>query len=132
MKLSEAILLGSTLSQQCFGTYEVRIVIPGETTHVMRCALGSALAAAGQNDVDQAIRLWPYISDRVACPECSMTAALGSLVIHLNDDRRWTREKIAAFVADYENNFVPREQLEPVARESQINQNEENHEPVNQ
>ena len=34
------------------------------------------------------------------CPEgCKKRLALGSMILHLNDDHHWTREKIAAWVA---------------------------------
>jgi hypothetical protein len=35
-----------------------------------------------------------------ACPEgCKKRLALGAMILHLNDDHQWTREKIAQWVA---------------------------------
>ena len=35
------------------------------------------------------------------CPECSKKKLpLGALIVHLNDAHHWTRERIAAWVAD--------------------------------
>ena len=36
-----------------------------------------------------------------SCPECSKKKLpLGALIVHLNDAHHWTRERIAAWVAD--------------------------------
>jgi uncharacterized C2H2 Zn-finger protein len=35
------------------------------------------------------------------CPECSKKKRpLGALIVHVNDAHHWTRERIAAWVAD--------------------------------
>ena len=35
------------------------------------------------------------------CPECSKKKLpLGALIVHVNDAHHWTRERIAAWVAD--------------------------------
>src|SRR5258707_783186 len=96
MKLSEAILLGSTLGPQGFRAYE--------SPDGRRCALGSALAAVGRTieDGTQATKLlellWPQLSWECwtsgahygyRCPDpfCGgWTDSLLMLIAHLNDD----------------------------------------------
>jgi hypothetical protein len=101
MKLSEAILLGSALSPQAAGSYE---------RNGQRCALGSALAAVGEwigseEEVQLALdRLWPHLAmPAIICPVCkALPYDLGVLIIHLNDEHFWTREQIAAHVAQFD------------------------------
>ena len=98
MKLSEAILLGSTLSPQAFGSYE--------TSDGRRCALGAALAAVGEdcfvgNAVARLGWIWPLLDRPVDCPQCGCSSRqelLGATIAHLNDAHGWTRERIAAWV----------------------------------
>ena len=47
-------------------------------------------------------RLFEYLEGVVrTCPECSKKKLpLGALIVHLNDAHHWTRERIAAWVAD--------------------------------
>jgi hypothetical protein len=113
MKLSEAILLGSTLSPQGMGMYE--------DAEGRRCALGSALAAVGEtvrplpeDESDETIRVdkllskhWPQIDlplyDAMCPDDCGgQCLELGCLIVHLNDDHHWSREKIASHVAQIE------------------------------
>jgi len=45
------------------------------------------------------------------CPECSeKELPLGALIVHVNDARHWTRERIAPWVADPE---VPQDESHP-------------------
>lgn len=43
------------------------------------------------------------------CPGdgCRKVLALSALIVHLNDDHRWTREQIAAWVADERTSTAP-------------------------
>ena len=112
MKLSEAILLGSTLSPQAIGVYE--------SADGSRCALGAALAAVGKQchaelEATYALdALWPHLNfcywghgtlGFPCCPDpnCGGIALeLAGAIVHLNDVHFWTREQIAAWAARFE------------------------------
>lgn len=105
MKLSDAILLGSTLGPQLYSwMYDL--------TNEGTCALGAAALATIQNfqklgcvALSGAIAdRWPWLREPAECPECGSSMLIGearvdfnvSMVIwHLNDRHRWTRERIA-------------------------------------
>jgi hypothetical protein len=38
----------------------------------------------------------------VNCPSCGRSRLVCEVIAHLNDDHRWTREKIGAWVAEIE------------------------------
>lgn len=101
MKLSEAIRLGAMLKPQGFGH------IDNDGT----CALGAAYDALGKlNDkgfyYEQLMTVFPIlrIADRVACPVCHQPRGMFQLatIPHLNDDHLWTRERIADWVEQIE------------------------------
>jgi hypothetical protein len=94
MKLSEAILLGSTLKPQAFGD---NFVNGGS------CAFGAAWDAVGDSGRFPRM-LWPWIENPQQCPVCHEWERIGASVIsmHLNDTHRWTREQIADWVATVE------------------------------
>jgi hypothetical protein len=103
MKLSEAILLGSTLRPQIKG-----YLFADERS----CALGAAGEAVGAEPKDcqatwEFIRnAWPWsqvLSFR--CPACwrpRETWRVVDLIVHLNDFHSWTRQCTAAWVAAVE------------------------------
>lgn len=124
MKLSDAILLGSTMRPQIHGRLS-----DGEGT----CAMGAAYEAAGildaiASDNMHIVRMksqFPsaYSDRKYSCPcegsarrtecsdlltPCSDLRSLAYMVVHLNDDHFWTRERIASWVASVE----PQEVLE--------------------
>lgn len=91
MKLSEAIRIGSTLAPQGFGRYKD---VAGRT-----CALGAAQAASAlRNEIVE------NGSECAPSPcECYGTIyPVESVIIHLNDHHRWTREQIADWVETVE------------------------------
>jgi hypothetical protein len=110
MKLSAAILLGSTMSPQAFEEFQNK--------NGSRCALGAALAAIGSpirlgNGFRAAAESWPWIEPYVEfhCPDCDGVASHAlSLIVHLNDGHKWTRERIAEWVAKIEPQDVQGEQ----------------------
>jgi hypothetical protein len=76
--------------------------IGDESEHVRAsCALGAAVAAGWVLDD-------PVLYTPVFCPVCGSANDpidafhLRDAVIHLNDDHRWTRDRIADFVATVE------------------------------
>lgn len=103
MKLSEAILLGSTLSRQGFNAFK--------TLDGRRCALGAALEAVGEGALlaSSTLReLWPQLNAEfrgIPCPAgCIGVQArtLGGMIAHLNDADKWTRQRIAAWLTQFE------------------------------
>lgn len=98
MKLSEAIRLGAMLKPQGFGEY----VRAGAT-----CAMGAAFDALGALDVPfSESEVFPIVS--IVSPRCPICNArsycgdIGSMIFHLNDDHKWTRERIADQVEIWE------------------------------
>jgi hypothetical protein len=107
MKLSAAILLGSTLRKQCFRD----LFRDGGS-----CAMGAAFEAIGAD------RLFPLegtpwrwlLVASLRCPECGVEEPWVTIVItsHLNDKHRWSRERIAEWVATVEPQDIQGEQAD--------------------
>ena len=103
MKLSEAILLGSTLRPQIRG----HLFGDGRS-----CALGAAGEAMGAQPKDCPSswefirRSWPWTEVfSLRCPACwrpKETSEILALIAHLNDFHGWTRQRTAAWVASVE------------------------------
>lgn len=115
MKYSEAILMGSNLTEQAFGYW---IGTDGKA-----CANGAAMQAAGFTikDMKNNVEIIRMIKDRFpeadakllidSCPGVPEQAiyrcqsyrrhSLLSLVIHLNDFHQWTRPRIAYWIRDH-------------------------------
>ncbi len=94
MRLSEAIRLGATMKPQHFGMYRD---VEGKAT----CAMGAAFDAIGE---DTWITGWDETNRSLnlgKCPECR-GFVVGNLIVHLNDNHRWSRERIADFVELHE------------------------------
>lgn len=101
MRLSEAILLGSTMRPQIRSRY----ITPDGT-----CALGAAGEAIGRKEFSgtAASIVWPWL-DRgtIPCPDCNGVTFTKWVIQHLNDDHKWTRERIAEWVATIEPKEIP-------------------------
>ena len=103
LKLSEAIRLGSMLHPQGFGKWW-----DGKGT----CAIGAAARAIGiRVELGEHFRtrrhidVWPWAWDEIikSCPVCSRGPVhTAHIIVHLNDQHRWTRERIAEWVATIE------------------------------
>jgi len=123
MKLSEAILLGSTMSPQRFGP-----ACKGDPPEdKRRCVIEAAVEAIGEpahvsNDrrwfgVDvtnyRALwKAWPWCAThkpQYSCPHavCGLPSPVWPLLFHLNDVHHWTRPEIAAWVATIEPQDAP-------------------------
>ena len=93
MRLSEAIRLGSLLHPQAFSVGHRH-----EGDVIATCALWAAMDA-GYNI---------FLSIWLKQPQCPINACifhrdeLQVMIIHLNDDHRWTREAIADWVQGIE------------------------------
>lgn len=108
MKLSDAIRLGSMIRPQGFDKYWP----DGKTS----CALGAAFEAGGlRGHIEKAYNgdvtgllppIWAtFLEAGQQCPLCSwgnQTIPTLSVITHLNDDHKWTRERIADWVATIE------------------------------
>jgi len=105
MKLAEAIWLGAMLKPQAFGALE--------DTNGNTCALGAAYDAIGELHTGQgydwswACRRFPVlkaIDGNRARPRCFVCGTyVESIVPHINDEHRWTREQIADWVETIES-----------------------------
>jgi hypothetical protein len=100
-ELAAAILSGAaTRPQQAVGSYY-------QGLHAS-CALGAAyegmyrLPAAAEGVHPLGLwRLFDCLENSLRrCPEgCRKRIPLGAMILHLNDDHHWTRERIAAWVS---------------------------------
>ncbi len=106
MKLSDGIILGTTLGPQIFGKYF-------DDDHRGGCALGSALIAAGATPAAFPLE-WEWARNRRECeatPPCGcVTPDIGGysadiIIVHLNDKHKWSREKIAEWVRSIEPEY---------------------------
>lgn len=108
--LWQEMLLGSSLSPQgfkaCFSEF------PDGT--IATCAFGAAMQARGcKGTVEPEYEIWaedawPWTLEVIAkCPECGEENDLMGIVFQLNDDHKWTRERIALeFVKPLEESLV--------------------------
>ena len=100
-ELAKAIRLGAERRPvQAYGNY-----FEGRRSS---CALGAAYEGMYRlPEVAESLRaqhlerLFDCLENTIrACPEgCRKRLPLGPLIVHLNDDHQWTRERIAAWVA---------------------------------
>jgi len=97
IKLSDAIVLGSMSGPQVFGRLS--------STEAGNCAAGAGLGAVGMSDkvaTEEFPWKWTMEGSHV-CPECNVQVGSPYVVItHLNDKHRWTRTRIAGWVASVE------------------------------
>ena len=104
MSLSEAIRLGTMMTAQAF-----RTLFTGDRA----CAWGAARRAGGatpERTVRSARSRWPWaFAVSVNCPSCGRSCLVCEVVAHLNDDHRWARENIGAWVAGIELADAPAE-----------------------
>jgi Zn finger protein HypA/HybF involved in hydrogenase expression len=106
VRLSEAIRLGSMLHQQAFGALRI-LRFDGKTA---TCVLGAAEDAVGQRWSLQ----WPvHPSYEAKCPDCvakhihvRADREMKVTPAHLNDVHHWTRERIADWVEQIENDWL--------------------------
>lgn len=100
MRLSEAIREGAKLRPQAFGYY---VDSSGS------CSIGAAAEGiAGYNPSGQVCAIlsaaghWPTLKAPSHCPEkdCEIRpdANVEAVCLHLNDDHRWSRERIAEWL----------------------------------
>jgi hypothetical protein len=106
MKLSEAIILGSMMKPQISGSYYSK-----DGT----CALGAALDAVGRlhrgkgGPSGRLLKIWPWLTWHVSgfkCKACGTrrpASDMQDVVIHMNDGHKRSRESIASWVAEIEN-----------------------------
>lgn len=107
LKLSEAIRLGAMLKPQAFGKAFVFVKF-GE---LGSCALGAAEdaingpiyeASDGGAKQLEVYERYSLNKQRRDCPSCDRPGRLSDVIVHLNDDHQWTRERIADWVETIE------------------------------
>jgi hypothetical protein len=112
MRLSEAIRLGAMLHPQTFGAMCVA-KLSGEI--VSTCALGAARSAGlTKSELDRLMGVQSWYPCPASVGHCN-SRRLTTIVVHLNDDHRWTREQIADWVATVEPADEPHAQPETLA-----------------
>ncbi len=98
-ELAHAILAGARLRPQSFGSYF--------SSDGRSCALGAAyegiyvLPRDAESILPRRLERFFHCLEHVirACPEgCHKRLPLAPLIVHLNDDHRWSREQIAAWL----------------------------------
>ncbi len=102
MKLSIGIAMGAMLKPQGFG-YD-----SGLEGAITSCALNAAAEAEGCK-WEALFERHPYLRTQLElCPVCDIKGSLSNIIaLHLNDRHRWSRERIADWVATIE----PQEEL---------------------
>lgn len=110
--LSDAIRLGATIHPQIFSSlFGYEMMGHNIETCGLRitgtCALGATVVAMNKapetmremvlNDYyDEIQERWPQmVTMYTKCPACSQRQSCISLITHLNDKHKWSREKIA-------------------------------------
>jgi len=95
VKLSEAISLGAMLSPQAIGHFTDK--------NGGRCAWMSAVDAVGREPhVWGRFGEWTWARRPATCPVCQGRRRVSDTIIHLNDRHRWSRQRIAEWVAEIE------------------------------
>lgn len=111
MKLSEAIRLGAMLKPQGFGALRLN-----GTTACANDAAALAIGARSWGDLAYdgrweaafPLAMIPCTKENICCPDCrelrtgGLDRVVGGVIAHLNDTHRWTRERIADWVATIE------------------------------
>jgi hypothetical protein len=109
LKLSEAIRLGAMLRPQYKGGYFGTV---DHTSELGSCAMGAALEAAGPGAPINLEKTFPLITSYVTfTPSPSIGAVrsrLDYIITYLNDDRDWSRERIADWVEVIEREMEAR------------------------
>ncbi len=117
MKLSEAILLGAMMKPQG-GIWGY--------PHTS-CGLQAALDAVGEDGkypAHESSRVWPWLNKNIECPWCVHEHAGYDIIGRcLNDGGKWTRQKIAKWVASIE----PQDIIEPAQPQSLVERVEITH-----
>lgn len=118
MPLSTAIRLGSMLKPQNFGSFYGH---DGTGRVASSCALGAAVDAVG-GVAQKVFSLFPILwsLNKLACPAGCEWPKNTPLVAHLNDHHRWSRERIASWIEEIENEKVSnanQSEVQPVRQE---------------
>jgi hypothetical protein len=114
MKLSEAIEAGARLRPQSFGYYFTGTA----RADACSCVFGAVYEVTYPDaplSHDAVVTIFDTMADeypllnsleKIFCPECAGDVVthdnLTNIIIHLNDDHRWTRERIAEYVRRFE------------------------------
>ena len=115
MRLSEAILLGSVETAQGFGYDSIN-------SRTTPCAAGAALLAIGKQTINSITSdiatYWPWTTKTIPYPtvvpkgqsenfSISYHTRIHARIWQLNDYSKWSRPRIAAWIADLEALYDP-------------------------
>lgn len=118
MKLSDAILLGAMSKPQGEGSRS------SYSSARATCALGAAAFASGIDcGMSYEFRArFPILSKMVVNPstEAGTAMRLYLVIMHLNDFAKWTRERIAAWVATLEAQQEVQAEVQRVAEPAEV------------
>lgn len=121
MKLSEAIRLGAMMHEQVFHAIEQR---DDDGLTCGTCALGAANVALGFKDFGNLTELksaYQFIFNHMLCPVCGEdTTIVGIINLHIGCSHRWTRERIADWVATIEPAEVATDQPKEVSHDLEM------------
>jgi hypothetical protein len=102
--LAEAMRKGAALRPQCFGSYFMFEDRDGKMTPIESCALGAAYEGEtgevnGNLTLEEMLRVFPDIAGKgCMCSSCGESHTVCTMVVHLNDTHKWTREQIASWL----------------------------------
>lgn len=117
IRLSEAIRLGAMLKPQGFGNSSYSLLSANS------CAMGAAAQAVWQSLFDPF--RWIYGDDIHSCPDCGGGCHLhprcaAGIIWRLNDIHKWSRERIADWVATIEPRFDPQSTPETATQLAEV------------
>lgn len=106
-KFAELMREGAAKRPQGFGS-----LFPTQYDGRLSCALGAAWEVIHNNILSNGLDMWPKWIDSLFIQQvnfpcgcragCVVVGSVGSAITHLNDDKRWTRERIADWVESLE------------------------------
>lgn len=103
MRLSEAMRLGASMKPQCFGSL---YITNSQGWVVATCAIGAVYNAFSKSFCEFPHEIQVFLH-RAPCPcpvpDCNSRADgrdLEEVIMHLNDDHKWSRESIADFIEE--------------------------------
>lgn len=126
MKLWEAMLKGAKKGPQLFNTQGIGDGSGGS------CAYGAIVAGFGYRLPSEMDEVFPELNSSATCPEgpcdyftsagrrflCSPDS-VGRAIVHLNNDHRWSRQRIAEWLANRDLKFKPMDAAQ-VAEEKEL------------
>ena len=100
LTISEAIEIGSKMGPQMFG----QLRGPNNAS----CVVGAIRLAINYPNLYgvSVDATWPYYYKLVKTTVCPVCRKTSNILVHLNDDHRWSREAIAMFISTIEPAYI--------------------------